>query len=342
MLIRQQPRYSNKFKCLLILTTMICFIFLIYYIIETYIGIYLVLKIIKTVIHAVISSITNCRPYIAADQRSFYERDYPQENLPQRLSNSSYENVLRQLGSLRLVVLSCGRNVEHDINRFRRHVESILDLFHSSSSVHVFESDSNDKTVEKLRQWSRAQVYAYGNLVSTYPERTERLAYCRNTLLEKAHALKADYILMADLDRFSTTISSFLTNFHYDTNDWSVMTATTSDSYFDIWALRSLSNTVVNYDVWHRGWDLEISWKNYCRESVFDQIIGIHKKPIPIQRGLIEVRSAFGGAGLYKANATYKCQYNGARTTCEHVPFNLCIRKMYQGRIFINPAFQVS
>ena len=342
MLIRRQPKYANKFKCASILVLVMCFIVSIIYNSQAYLYISPGIKILKSGLHLVISSIANCRPYVAPDNRSFYERDYPQENLPRRLSNSSYKNIVRQLSSFRLVILSCARNVASSVDRFRNRTEAILDLFHPSSSIHVFESDSSDGTAEVLRRWSRVEVYSYGRLAGKYDERTDRLAYCRNTLFEKVYNLTADYFLMVDFDRFSTTVASFLTNFQYDTNDWSVMTASTEESYYDIWALRTLSDTVVNYDVWHRVWDLEISLNNYCSRSIIEQIIGIHKKRIPIERGLIEVRSAFGGAGLYKANVIQKCQYNGKGPICEHVPFHLCIRKTHHGRIFINSEFLVS
>ncbi|CAF3786324.1 unnamed protein product [Adineta steineri] len=282
-----------------------------------------------------------CRLFTVSDQRSFYEREYPQLNLPQRISNSSYQNILHQLHSLRLIVVACARDVESNIKNYRSHIEPILDLFHSSSRILIFESDSNDKTLEKLYEWSRAQVYTYGNKLKSYPERTDRLAFCRNKLLNKARDFKADYILVTDLDTFSTTVSSFLSNFRYNIDDWSVMTASSSSSYYDIWALRTLSDSVMNYDVWHRVWDLQRSSKNYCSETVIDLIIGIHQKHIPVEYGLLEVRSAFGGAGLYKVNSTYGCEYNGAKITCEHVPFHLCIREKNQGRIFINSEFQI-
>jgi hypothetical protein len=297
------------------------------------------MKVSKQIIHMALSSVITCRPYIAPDNRSFFVREYPQSNLPQRISNESYENVLLQLRSLRLVVVSCARNVELNIGNYRNHVEPIIDLFHSSSRILICESDSKDKTVEKLRQWSRAHVYTYGQLSGRFPDRTDRLAYCRNLLLTKAHDLTPDYILVTDLDMFSSRVSSFLSNFQYDTNEWSAMTASSPGLYYDIWALRTLSDSVMNYDVWHRVWSLEIAFKNYCTRSVADQIIGIHVKHIPVEHGLIEVRSAFGGAALYKANSTYECRYNGAGTACEHVSFNLCIRQKYQGRIFINPEF---
>ncbi|CAF1414559.1 unnamed protein product [Adineta steineri] len=292
--------------------------------------------------HMTLASTKKCRPYILSDNRSFFVREYPQSNLPQRISNASYQNVLRQLPSLRLVVLGCARNVERNLDAFRSHIEPIINLFHSSSRILIFESDSKDKTVKKLRQWSRVELYTYRGLLGRYPERTDRLAYCRNMLMDKAHLLILDYIFIVDLDRFSTTVSSFLSNFQYDINQWSVMTATSHDTYYDIWALRTLSDSVMNYDVWHRVSDLETPLNNYCHASVYDGIVRIHIKHIPIEHGLIEVRSAFNGAGLYKVNSTYNCKYDGGGYTCEHVPFHLCIREKNQARIFINPEFQVS
>ncbi|CAF0928145.1 unnamed protein product [Adineta steineri] len=287
------------------------------------------------------SSIIGCRQFPAYNNRSFYEREYPQLNLPQRISNSSYKNILHQLQSLRLIIISCVRNVASKIDKYQKHIEPILDLFHPSSRILIFESDSNDKTVEKLYQWSRAQVYTYGTLLKKYPDTTKRLAYCRNILLDKAHSLKADYILVTDIDIFSTTVSSFLSNFQYNINDWSVMTVSSSGLYHDIWALRTLSNSVMNYDVWNRIENLEKPKHNYCKQSLIKSIIGIHQKHIPIERGLIEVRSAFGGGGLYRANSTYQCKYNSRSSTCEHVPFHLCIRDMNDARIFINSQFQI-
>ncbi|CAF1370292.1 unnamed protein product [Adineta steineri] len=292
--------------------------------------------------HMTLASTKKCRPYILSDNRSFFVREYPQSNLPQRISNASYQNLLRQLPYLRLVVLGCARNVERDLDAFRSHIEPIINLFHSSSRILIFESDSKDKTVKKLRQWSRVELYTYSKLIELYPERTDRLAYCRNMLMDKAHLLLSDYIFIVDLDRFSTTVPSFLSNFQYDTNQWSVMTATSHDTYYDIWALRTLSDSVMNYDVWHRVSDLEAPLNNYCHASVYDGIVRIHIKRIPIEHGLIEVRSAFNGAGLYKVNSTYNCKYDGGGYTCEHVPFHLCIREKNQARIFINPEFQVS
>ncbi|CAF0818767.1 unnamed protein product [Adineta ricciae] len=326
---------SSKLTHILCSLMIGCFIFISLFSFKYYSYITLLLKPKTRLVNV------TCRQYIAPDNRSFFERDYPQLYLPQQISNFSYENSTNQLRSFRLVVLSCARDIAHYIDKYRSHIEPILNLFHSSSSMHIFENDSKDKTVEKLRQWSRVHVYTHKKLINKYRERTERLAYCRNTLLNKAHSLSPDYILFTDPDVFSTDVLSFLSNFKYNQNDWSVMTAGNRYGYYDIWALRTLADSVMNYDVWHRTWNLSKSSENYCSKSISDQIIGIHQKHIPIEHGLVEVRSAFGGAALYKANSTYECQYDGKGPICEHVPFHLCIRDKHNGRIFINPEFYI-
>lgn len=280
----------------------------------------------------------NCIPYTVPDSRPFFERDFPQVNVPQRISNKSNEDLLR---SLRLLILATACNVEKYIDKFRKSTEAILDLFHPSSRILICESDSSDKTVDKLLKWSRAQLYTYGHMSSIYPARSERIAFCRNKLLNVSREITADYLLMTDLDVFASKIPAFISSFRYNTDQWAAMTAS-SGIYYDIWALRTLSDSVMNFDVWHRISKIQSEEKSYCSQSVTDQIIGNHQKLIPVHRGLVEVRSAFNGAGLYKANLTYGCTYSGANTTCEHVPFHQCIREKNHGRIFINPEFLVN
>jgi glycosyltransferase involved in cell wall biosynthesis len=228
--------------------------------------------------------------------------------------------------------------VKKDVDKFRKHIEPIINLFHPTSRIIILESDSTDNTLAKLRQWSRAEVYTYGNLSRLVPHRTERIAYCRNKLLEKAQELQPDYMLVLDLDIFAANVTSFLSNFEYDTDDWSVMTANLIELYYDIWALRTLSDSILNYDVWHRIWAM-IIYNNYCYDSLKKYVVKIHQKSYPTDRSLLEVRSAFDGAGLYKMEAVEGCYYSGEAITCEHVPFHVCMREKNQARIFINAKF---
>jgi type VI protein secretion system component VasA len=49
--------------------------------------------------------------------------------------------------------------VKKDVDKFRKHIEPIINLFHPTSRIIILESDSTDNTLAKLRQWSRAEIY---------------------------------------------------------------------------------------------------------------------------------------------------------------------------------------
>ena len=327
--------FRHKSKRLLIFISL--FIILVVYLFPEFIP-----SIIST-LHKILWAIIeiNCIPYKVSDPRPFFERELTQTNLPHRISKKSEQDVVRQFQSLRLLILATARDVEEDIDAFRNSTEAILDLFHPSSRILICESDSSDKTVDKLLIWPRIQLYTYGKLSNIYPNRPDRIAFCRNKLLNVSRQFAADYLLIADVDVFASSIDAFISNFRYDTDQWSVMTAN-SRIYYDIWALRTLSDSVVNFDVWHRIWKIQRKERKYCRQSVVDQYVGNHQVPLLVDHGLIEVRSAFNGAGIYKANLTVGCEYSGANKTCEHVSFHLCIREKHHGRIFINPQFLLS
>jgi len=284
-------------------------------------------------------AVPKCVNFTIPDERPFFDREPQLLNPPRLASNISRKSLLRRLRSLRLAAIACAFNVEKEVDKFRAHVEPIVDLFHPTSRILILESDSTDKTYEKLRQWGRAEVYSYGNLSIPIPRRTERIAYCRNELLNKARAIQPDYMLILDLDIFATNVSSFLSNFDYNTDDWSVMTANLlKEKYYDIWALRTFSETIMNFDCWHRVWALGFHNK-FCLDQVIEKTITIHQKPLAADRPLIEVRSAFDGAAIYKMDATEGCSYSGDYHTCEHAPFHICMRERNQARIFINPKF---
>lgn len=180
---------------------------------------------------------------------------------------------------------------------------------------------------------------------------TQRLAYCRNFLLERARADMPlfDFYLVLDVDVTSSTTfttDNFLSNFLYPASSWAVMTATQTDRYYDIWALRTWPT--MTFDFLQRARQLSsisIAWP-----WITERLISIHQKPIPRDHPLIEVESAFGGAGIYAARyLSNECVYDGwinhgwwwYREQCEHVAFNRCVRrKAGNGKLFINPQFQ--
>jgi hypothetical protein len=126
------------------------------------------------------------------------------------------------------------------------------------------------------------------------------------------------------------------------------MTASQTNFYYDLWALRTWPTMSLDYIKYSRQASLfSIAW-----QSNIDKLFSIHNKGIPRHYPLIEVQSAFGGAAIYNAKyLSQECIYNGwmnqglwfFREQCEHVTLNQCVRRKAGDRkVFINPMFETT
>ena len=247
-----------------------------------------------------------------------------------------------------LIITACARNVEKYLPDFRSNIEHIASLF-GQHFIFIGESDSTDTTLMYLRQWrdqnKQVTLKTYGNLSQMIPERSVRIASCRNDLLEDVRRLDLNrpsrhtFLLVADVDANARLREPvFLSNFDYALDEWGAMTASQYGGYYDIWALRTAT---VNYDCWRIVKNILIIIRTWNR--AVDAYISIHQKPIPANHSLIPVDSAFGGAALYQMKYLNGCTYSGfhSHRLCEHVEFNLCFTRN-GGQIFINPKFQIN
>jgi hypothetical protein len=254
---------------------------------------------------------------------------------------------LALLKNCSLIVAVCARNVESRLSVFQRNIEKITSLF---GEYHIFigESDSTDQTLMYLRQWSekndRVTIKTYGNLSHNIASRSDRIAYCRNNLLDEVRSTdlfrlpKHIFYMVADADA-NTRLNrpNFLSNFDYLIDEWGAMTASQYSGYYDIWALQ---NDVVNYDCWQIIKQFLVTLVTFNR--AVETYINVHQQPIPSNHSLIPVNSAFGGAAIYQIKYLNGCRYSGYESfeICEHVSFNLCVTRN-KGKIFINPKFQI-
>jgi hypothetical protein len=216
-------------------------------------------------------------------------------------------------------------------------------------SVHwlVVESDSDDDTVsvlEQLRSTVAGFDYrALGSLADKLPERTERLAHCRNVYLDHLAALNAgsspagiDFLLVADLDGVNTALTAEGLMSCWARNDWGACAANQRGLYYDIWALRHPQ--WCPGDCWEQSRFLEQhgSGAGHARKvSVFGRMV-----EIPEKAEWLEVDSAFGGLVIYRTNSLAGARYVGltaqGRPVCEHVAFHATM-KASGARLFINP-----
>jgi hypothetical protein len=243
---------------------------------------------------------------------------------------------------IHLTILGCCRNNEKYIDKIQALVKSIVILF-KSYDIHIAHNDSTDNTDIFLSSWAREDpncfTYCMDGLAAKIPKRTQRLAFCRNFLLEKVKRAEDRWLLILDMDSVNSDLFQGFENvFRLDSEKWAALFINQDERYYDIWALRTKK---MNWDCWEMirsalmsGTDLKTAKKTYIRQ---------YQTPIISNSKVVPVLSAFGGAGLYQTKYLKDCKYIGlnkkGEETCEHVSFHEGITKN-GGKMYILPCWQ--
>ena len=230
--------------------------------------------------------------------------------------------------------------LEAEIARLRRAFEPLGAL-----RFFVVESDSRDATPQILRDLARNHrdfsFQSLGELEKQIPDRTPRLAYCRNLAWEVVAQEVADHrcdlVVVADLDGVNKRLHwrSVMSSFNRS-QEWSALFANQPDAYDDIYALRHPLWSPNDFKKQERELQGVLDAELANQVATGGRIIGIPQNHRPI-----EVDSAFGGLGIYRGPAFVSARYSGrlpnGELVCEHVPFHLEMRS--QGhRLFISPS----
>ena len=266
------------------------------------------------------------------------------EALLQTLPPTPLEGLKQQLRGKHIVFLGCARDCATQVDASINRVAELGALF-GRWQLLVFENDSTDGTAARVMQRGASlpiELLQHPGLAAALPQRTLRLALARNRLLDRARALRPDYICWLDMDGLAGPgqpgTESFLSNFQFEPC-WDAVFPVNAGPYYDIWALRH--PVLCDYDFMQQG-------------AVMDAALGMplarHFAASHLQvdwrqlQGWLPVDSAFGGMGLYKAAALEGARYNGwaeGREICEHVPFHAALRAAGR-RLYLNPQFVVA
>lgn len=221
-------------------------------------------------------------------------------------------------------------------------LNEVLSLVFNRVNIVLVESDSSDRTVPlglKLLTEKKISFFeTMGNLAERHPGRSDRIAVARNRGLSVAkQEFFCDYYIFADLDGLNNSVSleGILSCFKY--TGWSAMLANQYGRYYDIWALR--------HPVWCPG----DCWQDYhkLKLALGERLarwvaVGSKQIHIPSTCRPIEVESAFGGFGIYRAEAVRDAAWCGHTIdgiqVCEWVNFNRSV----VGPIVINPMLRNS
>lgn len=238
-------------------------------------------------------------------------------------------------------VRNCARTIVGEVTRLRQVFASVF----ASVSFLLVESDSDDDSLDKLRQLEREvpdfAFLSMGSLKERYPVRCDRIAQCRNLYIERIATdpryRHIDYVLGADLDGINDKLDAeaILSCWRTDV-DWSVMTANQRLGYYDIWALR------------HPAWSPVDCWEAYRKvldvagpRQALDMCVASKQVRIPPDAPPIEVESAFAGFAIYRRDAFVLGRYIGldenGKEVNEHIGFYAALRR-HGHRVYINPA----
>ncbi|ANI98906.1 hypothetical protein A8O14_01625 [Polynucleobacter wuianus] len=246
-----------------------------------------------------------------------------------------------------VLLAGTARDVAPYIASEMKHLLGALKIF-KKVFVLIIESDSSDDTIEALEKLkgsiSNFDYISMGKLVGKIPIRTERLAYCRNQIIqavsENSKYSEVDFVILSDLDGLNTHLNGKSIADCWDTSvPWDVVTANQLDFYYDVWTLR--------HKFWSPG-DCILQQINLEPILGYDQSVNLavwaRQVRLPITAGYIEVDAAFGGFAIYKKQAYIAGKYVGSAVTdgvwheaCEHVAHCGDMRKRGY-RIFINSA----
>jgi hypothetical protein len=237
------------------------------------------------------------------------------------------------------LVRNCAHSIRADIQRVQSAVQGLGRL-----RWLLIESDSDDGSVDELNKLAEEQsdfkFISLGELRSSKPFRTDRLAFCRNVYLAELHEnpayLDVDFLLVADFDGINTLLTPAAMRSCWHRNGWDVCAANQAGPYYDIWALR------------HPEWSPNDCWANvrflrrYGASAEDAGRAGLYSRmiTIPQDSSWIQVDSAFGGLAVYRRSALGGLHYVGlddnGDEVCEHVALH---RQMVaQGaKLFINP-----
>ena len=243
-----------------------------------------------------------------------------------------------------------------------RELKVILRALGSFKNIEIFlvESDSSDNTLEVLRKIqkkdSRLTFISKGHLRQQFPNRIERIAYCREVYVEfvksNYQARRWSFVAVADIDGMNFKLSKKGIKSCFDAKlEWDGMMANQRYGYYDIYALRA--DGWVNYDCFSRLQELKNSVSppkmgklkiiNFIKLYIhFDNLrrIAIYKnmRILRSKNGFVPVISAFGGFAIYKTDVLLTSSYkSNDYQHSEHVNFH-SLNSSKRRRFFINPS----
>ena len=251
----------------------------------------------------------------------------------------------------RLAVLAIARTAMPHLTNTLALVDETMATF-AGASMYVYENDSADDTAAVLDDFASSRpgvVVEHGETGEPdtrgfEPDRTARLARCRNRCLDWLAGNAADhpYTLVLDLDPHGGFSPQGILNSlgwiaEYLGRQWQ-SSAVGGMASFSLFCHRNADGSVgiAHYD----AYAMRLNWWEDRRDAA-GGVKWAHMLMPPVGSPPIPMNSAFGGACLYRTPALLSSRYSGVGVDggpdCEHVALHRVMRSAgYQ--MYLNPG----
>lgn len=258
---------------------------------------------------------------------------------------------LRVAKRSQVAVLAIARSAMPHLTNTLALVEELADYF-QGMSFYVYENDSADETPRVLDDFAgrhRSVFVEHDTLGEPdgrgfEPDRTTRLARCRNKCLDwlAANAVDHPYTLVLDLDPHGGFSPEGILNSlgwitEYVGTNWSASSVGGMAS-FSLFCQRQEDGqiAIAQYD----AWAMRLNWWE-DRRNIGGGMRWAHMLMPPVGSPPIPMNSAFGGACLYRTEALLSSRYSGigvdGQPDCEHVALHKAMRE-HGYQMYLNPG----
>jgi len=235
-----------------------------------------------------------------------------------------------------------------------KNVEAYASLFKTYRCL-IVDGHSVDTTRQRCEVWCSkdADRRSFKVQPSVNKQRGESLVEARSLVLQHYASQFGQKVLLLLLDGDSVNarpvaLEGFKTCFKR--TDWAALFANQPTTYYDVWALRS--------EECPNDYQIPVHLRQETWQSIEPYVKKLQARKPP-QLGWLEVRSAFGGAGLYRTSSInletdkYMCwqtvtvelqtkeQRRLLLPVCEHVPFHQSMVQRGE-KLYINCEWLIS
>jgi hypothetical protein len=241
-----------------------------------------------------------------------------------------------------ILVTGLARDVAKFLPRELNRIEKEMNNIFGIVNFLIIESDSKDNTEKVLEDIKNKKnnfnYKSLGVIESIFPNRIQRLAFCRNAYVKEMRENKiykdVDFVAIVDFDINNNRLRLNELKKLIGKHSWDAIFANQTGRYYDIYALRK------------KGWVENDCFDDYKKFSMSmssqdakELAIWSKMRKIGKNSPIIPVDSAFGGLGIYRKNVFMNFDYsllNEKIHESEHVSLHKKITDS-NGLLFIVP-----